>query len=57
MIRDFFHTPSCTMIAAAPQTVAPAADLKQTIQKKTWPPCLGEAMRRGSIVYNTIFMD
>ena len=21
------------------------------------PPCLGEAMRRGSIVYITIFMD
>jgi len=33
MIRDFFHTPQFTMIAAAPQTVAPAADLEQTIQK------------------------
>ena len=33
MIRDFFHTLSCTMFAAAPQTVAPAADQEQTIQK------------------------
>jgi hypothetical protein len=31
--RFFFYTPPFTMIAAAPQTVAPAADLEQTIQK------------------------
>jgi hypothetical protein len=37
MIRDFYHTPPCTMIAAAPQTVAPAADQEQTIQKTLAP--------------------
>jgi hypothetical protein len=37
MIRDFFYTPPCTMIATAPQTVAPAVDLEQTIQKKPLP--------------------
>ena len=44
------------MIAAALQTVAPAADQEQTIQKKPSPPCLGEALRRDSIVYSTIFI-
>jgi len=56
MITDFFHTPPCTMIAAAPQTVTPAADQEQTIQKKPCPPCLGEALRRVSIEYIKIFM-
>jgi len=44
------------MIAAAPQTVAPAADLEHTIQKNLCPPCLGKALRRGFIMYITIFM-
>jgi hypothetical protein len=44
------------MIAAAPQTVAPAADQEQTILKKTCPPYLGESLRRGSIECITIFM-
>ena len=39
------------MIAAAP-----AADQEQTIQKKPAPPYFGEALRRGSIVYITIFL-
>ena len=39
------------MIAAAP-----AADQKQTIQKNPGPPYLGEALKRGSIVYITIFL-
>jgi len=56
MIRDFFHTPPCTMIAAAPQTVTPAADQEQTIQKTLAPPCLGKSLRLGSIEYITIFM-
>jgi len=33
----FFFTPPCTMIATAPQTVAPAVDLEQTIQKNPLP--------------------
>jgi hypothetical protein len=44
------------MIAAAPQTVAPAADQEQTIFKKTCPPYFGESLRRGSIECITIFM-
>ena len=44
------------MIAAAPQTVAPAADLEQTIQKNPARRGSKEALMRASIVYNTIFM-
>jgi hypothetical protein len=44
------------MIAAAPQTVASAADQEQTIKKNRSPPCLEEALRRGFIIYSTIFM-
>ena len=56
MLRDFFHTPPYTMIAAAPQTVAPVADQEQLIQKIPCPPFLGGALRRGSIAYIMIFM-
>jgi len=44
------------MIAAAPQTVAPAADQEQTIKKNPARRASKEALRRGSIVYSTIFM-
>jgi hypothetical protein len=56
MIRDFFKHSSIYDDYRRPRRVAPAADQLQTIQKKPCPPCLGEALRRGSIVYITIFM-
>ena len=56
MIRDFFNTPPFTMISAAPEGSPPRRISNKTIQKNPCPPCLGEALRRGSIVYITIFM-
>jgi len=44
------------MIAAAPEGSPPRRISNKTIQKKPCPPCLGEALMRGSIVYITIFM-
>ena len=44
------------MIAAAPEGSPPRRISNKTIQKNPCPPCLGEALRRGSIVYITIFM-
>jgi len=41
---------------AAPQTVAPAADQEQTIQKNPASRTSKEALMRGSLVYSTIFM-
>ena len=52
----FFKHSSIYDDCRRPPRVAPAADQEQTIQKKTCPPCLGEALRRGSIVYIAIFM-
>jgi hypothetical protein len=49
----FYHSP-CTIIAAAPQTVATAADKEQTITSAR--RASKEALRRGSIIYITFFM-
>ncbi len=46
MIRNFFHTPLCTIIIAIPQTVATAADQEQTIQK-TLPAVPGRGLEAG----------
>ena len=53
--RDFFEPSSIYDDCRRPRRVAPAADQLQTIQKNPCPPCLREALRRGSIVYITIF--
>ena len=53
MMRDFFYTRTCTIITAAPQTVAPAEDQEQTI---TPARRASKALMRGSIEYRTIFM-
>ena len=42
MLRDFFHTPPCTMIAAAPQTVPP-----RRIRNKQFKKPLPAVLRRG----------
>jgi hypothetical protein len=48
--------PSVTMIAAAPDGAPPRRIGAKIEKKTTCPPCLGEALRRGCIVYSTIFM-
>ena len=47
--------PSGTMNAAAPKQGTPAADWR-LFKKTHCPPCLGEALRRGSFIESTIFM-
>ena len=44
------------MIAAAPEGSPPRRISNKQFKKTPAPPCLGEALRRGSIVYITIFM-
>ncbi len=56
MIRDFFHTPPCTIIAAGPETVAPHGGSGTNNSKKPCPLCLGEALKRFSIENIKIFM-
>ncbi len=55
MIRDFYSQSSIYDDCRRPRRVAPAAEVTNN-SKKPCPPCLGEALRRGSIVYITIFM-
>jgi hypothetical protein len=43
------------MIAAASEGSPPRGSVTNN-SKNPCPPCLGEALRRGSIVYITIFM-
>ena len=45
------------MIAAAPEGSPPRRISNKQLKKIPAPPCLGEALRRGSIVNITIFMD
>ena len=54
MIRDFFEHSSTYDYCPAEESAPRRISNKQF--KKTCPPCLGEALRRGSIVYITIFM-
>ena len=51
----FFYNPSFTMIAAAPEGSPPRRISNKQFKKNPCPPCLKEALRRGSIVI-TIFM-
>ena len=44
------------MVAAAPEGSPPRRISNKQFKKKPCPPCLGEALRRDSIVYITIFM-
>jgi len=51
MIRGLLpFSPSDTMITAAPQRDAPAADRSAKSKQPPAPPCLAEALRRESIV-------
>ena len=52
MIRDFFKHYSMYDDCRRPSSGSVTKRFK-----KPCPPCLGEALRRGSIVYNMIFMD
>jgi hypothetical protein len=54
--RFFLNTPPFTMIAAAPEGSPPRRISNKQFKKNPCPPCLGEALRRCSIVYITIFM-
>ena len=55
MIRDFFKPSSIYDDCRRPRRVAPRRISNNNSKKTPDPPCLGEALRRGSIVYITIF--
>jgi hypothetical protein len=56
MIRDFFKHSSLYDDCRRPTKGRPLGGSVTNNSKITCPPCLGEALRRGSIVYITIFM-
>ena len=55
MIRDFFHTPPCTMIAAAPKGSPPRRIWNKQF-KKTLPDVPLRGPEAGFPRVNTIFM-
>jgi hypothetical protein len=54
--RDFLNTPPFTMITAAPEGSPPRRISNKQFKKTTAPPVPRRGLRRGSIVYITIFM-
>ena len=56
MIRDFYSQSSIYDHCRRLRRVAPQRSVTKQFKKNPCPPCLGEALMRGSIVYITIFM-